>query len=378
MGAQATCCKGFFKDKEFNDKYILSSKTSIDKLIRLQSIYRGYMFRKKLRPILSTNQSTSNGFQENEFLPPHRRPGMEVPMTAEPPELKSNIRRLKDMLPPFELNQKETFELKNENLRRLCLIYPDKSMYKGYYNKDWYREGYGVFYLPDGSLYEGFFKSNHMEGRGRLFNIEGFSYEGEFAESKANGFGKFMSLEGVTYIGYWKNEKQHGVGEEVYPDGSKYEGMFENGKKHGKGKFTCNDGQYYEGEFSLNEIHGKGTYKWNDGRIYSGNWVGNKISGTGVFTWPDKKKYIGSYSTDNKHGYGVFLWADDKKFEGCWVNGKQHGYGIFTNGMAQYGEWKHGKKIRWIQKDSPEFQKVLDELESQKLDYKFIDVEEYL
>jgi hypothetical protein len=377
MGAQATCCKVFLKDKEYIDKFILSSKESIAKLIKIQAIFRGYIFRKKKKFNQFSMQSTNNGSQSNLFMS-KKRPGAEMPLTAELPELSSKIKRLKEMLPPFELNEKETFELKNENLRRECLVYPDKSMYKGYFNSEWLREGYGIYFLPDGSLYEGFFKTNHMHGRGRLFNIEGFCYEGEFVESKANGFGKFMSLEGVTYVGYWKDEKQHGIGEEVYPDGSKYEGLYDNGKKHGKGKFTCHDGQYYEGEFNNNDIHGKGTYKWKDGRMYSGSWNTNKMDGTGVFTWPDKKKYLGSYNNDNKQGYGVFLWPDGKKFEGSWSNGKQHGYGIFTNGITQYGEWKHGKKIRWIQKDNEEYDKAKEELEKLKIEYKFHEVEEYL
>lgn len=376
MGAHSTCCKIFLRDKEYIDKNIISSKESISKIVKLQSILRGYYYRKKFKSSASS-QSTINGYQENIFLP-QRRPGIEVPINSEPSELNSKIIRLKDMFPQFELNEKETFELKNNNLRRFCLVYPDKSMYKGYFNKDWYREGYGVFYLPDGSIYEGFFKANHMQGRGRLFNVEGFCYEGDFIESKASGFGKFVSLEKVTYIGYWKNEKQHGAGEEVYPDGSKYEGMFENGKKHGKGKFSCHDGQYYEGDFNMNDIHGKGIYKWKDGRLYSGKWANNKMEGTGVFTWPDKKKYIGSYNLDNKHGYGVFLWTDGKKFEGCWQNGKQHGYGIFTNGITQYGEWRNGKKMRWIQKENIEFENVIEELERHKIEYNFNEVEQYL
>jgi hypothetical protein len=378
MGTKSSCCKRCITGFEFKDDYILTSKKSIISLIILQSVYRGYIYRKKskygtLNPTISGN---GLGMVDNFFIQ-EKKPGIEVSFTTEPQqESNSKIIKLKELLSPFELNEKETFMLKNNYLRRYAILYNDKSLYKGYYNKDWLREGYGVYYLSDGSIYEGFFKDNNMEGRGRLLNSDGFCYEGDFLDNKANGFGKYMSLDGITYIGYWKNEKQHGFGEEIYPDGSRYEGDFENGKKNGKGKFICYDGQQYEGDFLNNDIHGYGTYKWKDGRIFQGNWANNKMEGNGIFAWPDKKRYAGSYKQDNKQGYGVFIWPDNKKYEGLWLNGKQHGYGVFTNnGVCQMGEWKVGKKIRWISNDTDEYKTATDELNKQKRDYNFTDIE---
>ena len=377
MGAKPLCCKVFIKEKEYIDNYILSSPNSITAIIKLQSMYKGYIFRKKRKNLQFEPKFTyiNNGMFDDIFNPDNK-PGLEVDFTTVPSqEPNPKILKLKEMLPPFEIEQK----LENEPLRRYGFMYPDKSLYIGYYNANFERQGFGVYYLPDGSIYEGMFNKNFMHGKGRLLNAEGFCYEGEFIENKANGMGKYISLDGVSYNGNWKNEKQHGYGEEVYQDGSHYKGEFEMGKKHGKGTFTCINGQIYSGDFFCNEICGKGIYKWKDGRAYNGEWVNNKMEGVGIFTWPDNKKYIGSYKTDNKHGYGIFIWPDGKKYEGCWFNGKQHGYGIFTNnGDPQYGEWKSGKKVRWISKETQECEKVAEDLKNIKSEYNFETIEEYV
>lgn len=76
------------------------------------------------------------------------------------------------------------------------------------------------------------------------------------------------------------------------------------------------------------------------------------MHGSGIFTWPDGRKYEGEYSNDKKHGIGTYTWSDDKKYEGQWIDGKQSGIGIYyaaENLMeGRKGEWKGGKRIRWI------------------------------
>ena len=366
----------FQKEIEYKDNYIISSKKCIMSIIKLQAIYRGFIYRKKRK--VYDRKVSGNGIGVNDnYFSNDKKPGLEVSFTTEPKnEVNGKILKLKELLTPFELNEKETFLLKNNYLRRYAFLYHDNSLYKGYYNKDWQREGYGIYYRTDGCIYEGFFKGNRAEGRGRLLHIDGFCYEGDFMDNKANGFGKYINLEGMTYLGYWKNDVQDGFGEEIYPDGSRYEGYFENGKKNGKGKFISQEGQEYEGDFYNNDLHGIGTYKWKDGRIFQGNWISNKMEGNGIFVWPDKKRYAGSYRQDNKHGYGVFLWPDNKKYEGNWLNGKQHGYGIFTNnGVSQMGEWKVGKKIRWISNDTDEYKAASEDLQSKKREYNFAEIE---
>ena len=205
MGAKPICCKVFIKENEYIDNYILSSPNSISAIIKLQSIYRGYIFRKKRKNLqFEPNFTYINNGMFDDIFNPDNKPGLEVDFTAVPSqEPNPKIIKLKEMLPPFEIEQKFV----NDKLRRYGFLYPDKSLYIGYYNSNFERQGYGVYYLPDGSIYEGMFFKNFMHGRGRLLNAEGFCYEGEFIENKANGYGKYISLDGVSYKGNWKNER---------------------------------------------------------------------------------------------------------------------------------------------------------------------------
>ena len=122
----------------------------------------------------------------------------------------SKVMGLNKKVSPFELNEKEISFIKTANLKKFVIKYPDKSLYKGYLNANWEREGFGVFHLQDGSVYEGFFRQNMMDGGGLINNAEGFLYDGDFLNN--NGFGKYISLNGITYISHWKDEKKHGFG----------------------------------------------------------------------------------------------------------------------------------------------------------------------
>jgi hypothetical protein len=203
----------FQKETEFRDNYIISSKKGILLIIKLQAMFRGFMYRKKR--MLYNRKASCNGIGINDnYFSVEKKPGLEVSFTTESNnQINSKILKLKELLAPFELNEKETFLLKNNYLRRYSFLYHDNSLYKGYYNKDWQREGYGIYYRTDGCIYEGFFKSNKAEGRGRLLHIDGFCYEGDFTDNKANGFGKYVNSDGMTYLGYWKNDVQDRFGE---------------------------------------------------------------------------------------------------------------------------------------------------------------------
>jgi hypothetical protein len=41
---------------------------------------------------------------------------------------------------------------------------------------------------------------------------------------------------------------------------------------------------------------------------------------------------------------------------GEWMNGKQHGKGLYTtnDGKTREGEWKEGKRVRWIGEENAE------------------------
>ena len=50
----------------------------------------------------------------------------------------------------------------------------------------------------------------------------------EFKEYFAEGYGIYYDNEKSYYEGYWKNDKQNGYGEETYIDGSIYMGFYYN------------------------------------------------------------------------------------------------------------------------------------------------------
>lgn len=326
------CCDSDIKQEII----VLNIDDSVASIVKIQSLYRGYLMRKKGG---LGNDTSATLFKE-------------VGLSYNTESLDSNpkILKLKALLPKFELTEKETYIIKTLSLKTIGLLYPDNSIYKGTVNEFNQREGFGKFYLPDGSIYEGFFKGNKMEGRGRLMNIKGFVYEGEFHNCIANGYGKYIGLDNVVYRGRWKDDKQNGIGDEYYYDGSHYRGDFINGKKNGRGKFSFPDGNSYDGYFNNNIISGEGVYRWKDGRSFFGNWDNNKMNGNGIFFWPDNKKYYGHYSHNNKEGFGIFEWADGKKYVGSWKEGKQHGYGYIesNNNKKTYGEWYQGKQTQTL------------------------------
>jgi hypothetical protein len=334
------------------------SKTNLKRISKVQAAWKGSRLRDKLKNklkfIIRKNRSDFTGLLNLEDI----RPGIrELRPDESIPKLHVKVQDIINNIGPFMIEEKELSLANSSRLvKKGPILMENNVIYKGTWSYKADREGFGELFYTDGSKFEGFFQNDTMHGRGRIVNIQGDYYEGELENDKANGFGKYISADGVSYIGYWENDKQQGRGEEIYPDGSRFEGQFVNGDKQGRGKFMWQDGSNYEGNFTKNVIQGKGKYRWKDGRIFKGDWVNNKMEGFGVFIWPDGKKYIGMYKDDKKSGDGVFFWPDGRKYEGSWFKGKQNGYGIMTiNGLKRFGEWKFGKKIRWINENSEGF-----------------------
>ena len=77
-------------------------------------------------------------------------------------ESNPKIIKLKNLLPKFELDEKETYLITSSQLKTKALMYPNGAIYKGMINDKYQREGFGKYFLQDGSIYEGFFKDNKM------------------------------------------------------------------------------------------------------------------------------------------------------------------------------------------------------------------------
>lgn len=259
-------------------------------------------------------------------------------------------------LPPFEYD--EIFRdntLEKPKLKKIVsILYPDNSIYQGFFEPLWIKNGFGTLLFNDGSKYVGTFAEDKIKGKGRLIYNDGDYYQGEFDDNKPNGKGVLVRTTEfiVTYKGDFRDGLKDGFGEERISDGSYYEGQFIKDYKSGIGKFTWPDETVYQGHFNKNEIDGFGRMIYPENKIYIGNWKNNKIEGKGIFLWPDGKFYLGNYHSEKKNGFGIFLFTNGKRYEGYWLQGKQHGLGVcFLKNVGRLGEWRFGKKIRWLSTD---------------------------
>ena len=362
-----------------NNDYIFNEHSHrIKAAILIQSVFRGYFYR-RMHPELFiakiSLRNNNNNIQLNSTSSVNREElnvkEVGLNYSIETIEVNATVQKLKQLIPKFELDDKEKYIISTSNLKKKGLLYIDGSIYKGMVSNILSRECFGIYYFNNGNIYEGFFVNDNMEGRGRIISVEGFVYEGDFQNNTASGYGKCLFEDGSLYKGNWVNNNKQGLGEETYPDGSSYIGNFVNGKKNGRGKLSFPDGNSYEGEFWNNEIKGEGLYKFKDGRIYMGHFFNNKMNGYGIFKWPDNTKYYGHYDENKKNGFGAFFWVDGKKYEGFWKDGKQDGFGyIKENNIKSYGEWSKGKKMKDIN-DAHEKKQIQNSIKRRKEEFDY-------
>ena len=118
------------------------------------------------------------------------------------------------------------------------LFNKNNEMYKGMWNINIEKEGYGALIDKDGNKYVGGWKEDKFNGYGRIISKNGDYYEGEWVNGIIEGKGKYFNKEeNFLYVGDFKNNKFNGKGKIVYnANNITYEGNFENGYKEGKGK----------------------------------------------------------------------------------------------------------------------------------------------
>ena len=326
--------------------FSLDIRLDLSDIIHLQSVFRGYIERKKVRQIFAeplNNDKLRLPKASNGALPV-RAELQELPSSLIPDYSNSVTKMIKTKLGPFIFREASQPGLVSLGPVRM----ENDAIFTGEWSASKLRSGKGVQVWSDGSYYEGYWDLDKANGKGRLIHANGDVYEGDWKDDKAHGRGIYIHTDGAKYEGSWENDKQHGQGVEIWPDGAKYSGDYLNGQKHGKGLFKWADGSMYEGEFLGNNIHGNGTYTWSDGRKFCGQWKDNKMHGKGIFTWSDGRSYEGEYIDDKKQGLGTFVWPDGRKYEGMWLNGKQHGHGTYTspNGVVKEGLWKEGRRVQ--------------------------------
>lgn len=306
---------------------------TIDKIIKIQSIFKGYLYRQRYH------------------FPLHL-----LPLKTQSINSKSN--QYKEIT-NSKINQSDLYILMLKlpaltdgiTVEIIQLLFPNLAEYRGEWNPTLReRHGRGIQLWTDNTIYKGLWKNDKINGKGRIELRNGEYYEGDFVNDKAEGFGVYQHNDGCKYIGNWKNNLQNGKGKMLWNNNEQYEGDFLKGKMNGKGRFEFMDGSVYDGDFVNDEIIGKGIKTWGDKRIYQGGFKNGKLEGEGEFKWPDGRLFKGHYINDQKNGYGEFYWPNGKIYKGYWKDGKQNGNGevyIVKDKRWKKGKWDNGKRVSW-------------------------------
>ncbi len=356
-------------DSIFSERNDLKPFLHNSKLIKLQSVFRGFIFRKKFyeidglkQELLKENDIIIKSIEQN-FISKSlmKTEALFVNSYFEDNWKKYyNSEEIKDLIRENKMVKKNNYLISTQ-----CLLSKYKNndcLYKGTLYMNSIRKnkktnkfdidnltGKGTLYLKNGKKYEGNFSNGHLNGWCRYINNNGICFEGLFMDGVLDGKGKIIKIDENrrknVYKGDIKNYKKEGKGEEKTNDYT-YEGEFMNDNKHGKGKITYhNKGDFYEGEFTYGAITGKGYYVWKNKHTYCGDFVDGKMHGKGVYKWTDGNEYEGEYINNIKEGNGVFKWKDGRVFKGKFKNGKPHGEGKLTinnidvNAAFQYGRY---------------------------------------
>jgi len=180
-----------FKDENFPISLYKNNNDAIMKIVRIQSIFRGFRTRKHLpeirekcnkRHIRGMDADNTNGETISMISPNPRVAELESKLGAFKPEQspsKENKRR--EIRPPVVLN--------------------NGAKYSGEWDSEsGKRDGFGIQLWADGSKYEGNWKDDMANGKGRLIHVDGDVYEGDWKDDKAHGKGKYIHYDGAMYF----------------------------------------------------------------------------------------------------------------------------------------------------------------------------------
>ena len=182
------------------------SKPPVDEmmqLIRVQSLVRGFLERRKYRIRLMEIEGSSKYFK---------------------------LEEAKETLT-------DNVYVDSEPLIQRKYKYTTGAVYDGTW-KGGMRHGTGTMSWLGNARYIGGWQFNQACGQGKFIEERGDVYEGRWARNKANGFGTYTNMEGMRYEGNWKDDQQHGFGRETLANGAIYEGEYHLKFKEGHGKYT--------------------------------------------------------------------------------------------------------------------------------------------
>ena len=347
--------------------------------IIIQSVFRGYIFRKKLNEISGLkNELIEKNNEiiktiENNFI---SKLTLKREILFSNKKFEDNWKKYYDSEEIEHLLEKNKNIIKNnENdiiINTKCLLSKYKNencLYKGSLTLNSLQKsnnikntfnidkltGKGSLYIQNSKKYEGNFIDGELNGWCRYINTKGVCYEGLFIKGVLNGKGEIIKIDDNRkkhiYKGDIKNFKKEGKGEEKTNEYF-YEGDFVNDLRHGNGKITFynNKGESYEGQYTNGELTGKGFYIWKNNHTYSGDFVNGKMHGRGIYKWPDGNQYEGEYINNIKEGQGEFRWKDGRIYKGSFKKGQPHGKGLLTvNGITLDAIFENGQYLGDLQ-----------------------------
>jgi len=242
---------------------------------------------------------------------------------------------------------------------RQYMQYENDSIYYGELNSVTNeKHGRGIFILPNGTKYEGYFRNNRACVYGKLAFANGDIYEGEFFKGRYSGFGNYVSHTGDNYSGQFKDDLKDGQGREINADGTVYIGDFCKGEKHGTGKIVYPNLDEFEGDFCDGKVAGKGRFYWAEDKTqFICDYNDNNLNGEGNFIWPSEKQFVGKFDEKQMKDMGAFTWNFGVRYKCRWTNGEPN---------HDLGEFYDPEDKKWRKTNDKSFIETRDTKESNK------------
>ena len=111
LNSKCFCCSKKGQMEESKEILLDTSNPSLKNIIKIQSAFRGFLIR-------------NNFFNSNQIKE------VSIDYSTEKFENNSVITRLNNLLPKFELTDKEEYEINNTSNKIMAILYPNKSVYK--------------------------------------------------------------------------------------------------------------------------------------------------------------------------------------------------------------------------------------------------------
>ena len=104
-----------------------------------------------------------------------------IPESEFEKSIDNNVKEVERNLGPLKYDKNE-YQKKYKNVFKKPPIkfFDEGSIYKGEWNIQGKKHGYGILITKEGSKYEGFWKNDHLDGIGRFIEKKGNYYDGNY------------------------------------------------------------------------------------------------------------------------------------------------------------------------------------------------------